>query len=144
MYAVYNRWPDILWVFYGRHTKKSIARWQSFGCRLLVDNVIEVVQPSRSAPYRIACTIQQNVLCAHILLIFISTSIRTETETCRNYSMFYLKCSYFQTPSSCDSGMVKIASMFAGSFLMSCWMYCCTAKVLSISSNGSSCQLRQS
>lgn len=56
----------------------------------------------------------------------------------------YLKCSYFQTPSSCDSGIVNITSMFDGSFLISCCMYCCTANVLSISSNGSSGQLHQS
>lgn len=56
----------------------------------------------------------------------------------------YLKCSYFQTPSSCDSGIVSIASIFDGSFLISCWMYCCTANVLSISSNGSSVHRQKS
>lgn len=50
----------------------------------------------------------------------------------------YLKCSYFQTPSSWPSGIVNSNSMFDGSFLINCWMYCCTANVLSISSKGSS------
>ena len=52
----------------------------------------------------------------------------------------YLRCSYFQTPSSCESGALRISSIAVKSFLMSCWMYCCTAKVLSISSNNSSGQ----
>lgn len=58
--------------------------------------------------------------------------------------MLYLKCSYFQTPSSCDSGIVSIASIFDGSFLISCCIYCCTANVLSITSNGSSGQRQKS
>lgn len=56
----------------------------------------------------------------------------------------YLKCSYFQTPSSWVSGIVNIASMFDGSFLINCCINCCTANVLSISSNGSSGQRQKS
>lgn len=50
----------------------------------------------------------------------------------------HLRCSYFQTPSSCPSGGVKIWATFAGSWQICCWMNCCTTSVLSISSNGSS------
>lgn len=60
------------------------------------------------------------------------------------YRSTHLKCSYFQTPSSCPSGMVKINSIFDGSFLINCCMYCCTANVLSISSNNSSGQRQKS
>lgn len=53
-------------------------------------------------------------------------------------ALIYLKCSYFQTPSSCPSGIVKSFSTFDGSLRIICWMNCCTTKVLSISSKFSS------
>lgn len=62
----------------------------------------------------------------------------------KSETLSYLKCSYFHTPSSCPSGMVRINSIFDGSFLINCCMYCCTAKVLSISSNDSSGQRQKS
>lgn len=36
----------------------------------------------------------------------------------------YLRCSYFQTPSSWPSGGSRILSMLAQSERMFCWMYC--------------------
>ena len=54
------------------------------------------------------------------------------------------RCSYFQTPSSCPSGGVRISSTREASRAISCWMNCWTASVLSISSKLSSGQLHQS
>lgn len=76
--------------------------------------------------------------------IIIATIFILRRNISRGNVLIYRKCSYFQTPSSCDSGIVRMTSILAGSFLMSCWMYCCTARVLSISSNGSSGQRLQS
>ena len=33
------------------------------------------------------------------------------------------RCSYFQTPSSCESGAVKISSIFVKSRRIACWIY---------------------
>lgn len=54
------------------------------------------------------------------------------------HSDAYRKCSYFHTPSSCASGIFNIKSILDGSRRIICCIYCCTASVLSISSNGSS------
>ena len=54
------------------------------------------------------------------------------------------KCSYFQTPSSCCSGAASMVSTSLWSLRISCWMNCCTASVLSISSRLSSDHLFQS
>lgn len=47
---------------------------------------------------------------------------RTETFFYR-IRCSYLKCSYFQTPSSCPSGGSRILSMFEQSALIFCWIY---------------------
>lgn len=123
----YNRWRDILLAFYVRHTEISIARWLSSEYKCLAHNELVNVLLTHSVPYKIAWNRREekkNRLSTRITLAL--------------YADSHLKCSYFHTPSSCDSGIVRIASIFDGSFFISCWMYCWTAKVLSISSNGSS------
>lgn len=55
----------------------------------------------------------------------------------------HLRCSYFQTPSSCESGGVNMVSILLGSTRICCWINSWTARVLSISSNGSSGHLRK-
>lgn len=54
MCAVYNRWRDILWVFYVRHTKISIVQWQSSVYMCWAHNGLVIEQPIHSIPCKIA------------------------------------------------------------------------------------------
>lgn len=125
-YDACSQSPRILLGFCGQRIGKSIALLLSFAC-ILQESILLAGPPGHA----------QQLFNLHFIVRRLTASPLSSIQNCR-------KCSYFQTPSSCASGGVRICSIFVGSLRICCWMYCWTANVLSISSNGSSGHLQKS
>ena len=115
-----SRWRGTPWVSCARRRGRSTARWRSSGCRCRAGTPPAAAPPARSAPCRTAA------------------GARTSTHP-RPGSRAPTGCAPRLSNHSLYPLQLSVTNIVPwGSFLMVCWMYCCTAKVESISSNDSS------